>query len=43
MPDKAIDLLSEVVPYLEQKGKTIVEKKDIEELVQTKTGIPDVS
>ena len=40
MPDKAIDLLSEVVPYLEQKGKTIVEKKDIEELVQTKTGIP---
>lgn len=40
MPDKAIDLLSEIVPKLEQKGKTIVERTDVQQLVEEKTGIP---
>jgi ATP-dependent Clp protease ATP-binding subunit ClpC len=40
MPDKAIDLLEEVVPQLVSKGRHIVEKKDILELIQEKTGIP---
>ncbi|MFZ2621342.1 MAG: AAA family ATPase [Minisyncoccia bacterium] len=40
MPDKAIDLLSEIVPKLEAEGKTIVEKTDIQKLVEVKTGIP---
>lgn len=40
MPDKAIDLLSEIVPKLEAEGKTIVEKEDVQKLVETKTGIP---
>jgi ATP-dependent Clp protease ATP-binding subunit ClpC len=40
MPDKAIDLLSEIVPKLEQTGKTIVEKSDVQNLVEQKTGIP---
>lgn len=40
MPDKAIDILSEIVPKLEQVGKTIVEKSDIQKLVEEKTGIP---
>jgi ATP-dependent Clp protease ATP-binding subunit ClpC len=40
MPDKAIDLLSEIVPQLASKGKHIVEKTDIYELIQEKTGIP---
>lgn len=40
MPDKAIDLLSEIVPKLASQGKTIVEKEDVLRLVQEKTGIP---
>lgn len=40
MPDKAIDLLEEIVPELVSKGKRVVEKKDILALIQEKTGIP---
>ncbi len=40
MPDKAIDLLSEIVPQLISKRKHVVEKKDILDLIQEKTGIP---
>ncbi|MFZ2523177.1 MAG: AAA family ATPase [Minisyncoccia bacterium] len=40
MPDKAIDILTEIVPRLEQKGKTIVERSDVQDLVEEKTGIP---
>ncbi len=40
MPDKAIDILTEVVPRLERKGKTIVERVDVQELVSEKTGVP---
>ncbi len=40
MPDKAIDILSELIPKLEQEGKTIVEKVDVQKLVEEKTGIP---
>ncbi len=40
MPDKAIDLLSEIVPKLASKGKYIIESKDILELIEEKTGIP---
>lgn len=40
MPDKAIDLLSEIVPKLASKGKNIVEKEDVLDLVEEKTGIP---
>ncbi len=40
MPDKAIDLLSEIVPTLASKGKTIVEREDVLDMVEEKTGIP---
>lgn len=40
MPDKAIDLLEEIVPQLASKGRHIVERKDIFELIEEKTGIP---
>ncbi len=40
MPDKAIDLLEEVVPNILSKGKRTVEKKDVLDLIQQKTGIP---
>lgn len=40
MPDKAIDILTEIVPRLERKGKTIVERSDVQDLVSEKSGIP---
>ncbi len=40
MPDKAIDLLLEIVPKLKSLGKHLVEKEDILSLVKVKTGIP---
>lgn len=40
MPDKAVDLLLEITPKLLAQKKSIVEKKDILELVEIKTGIP---
>lgn len=40
MPDKAIDILTEIVPMLERKGKTIVERSDVQDLVSEKSGIP---
>ncbi len=39
MPDKAIDLLAEVVPKVIQAGRRMITKKDIFELLQAKTGI----
>ena len=38
--DKALDLLSEVVPAVLTKKKTIVEKADVLRLIESKTGIP---
>ncbi len=45
MPDKAIDLLSEVIPAVEEKKKDTVEKSDVLDLISGKTGVPlgDVS
>ncbi len=40
MPDKAIDILLEIVPKLQAKRKRIVEKSDVLELIEIKTGIP---
>ncbi len=40
MPDKAVDLLLEIVPEMEQKGITIIEKKHVLEVITVKTGIP---
>ena len=40
MPDKATDLLMEIAPYMRQKQKTLVEKKDVLEFVRIKTKIP---
>lgn len=40
MPDKAIDLISEIVPKVLASGKTIVDKEDVLKLVHDKTGIP---
>ncbi|MES2213595.1 MAG: ATP-dependent Clp protease ATP-binding subunit [Patescibacteria group bacterium] len=40
MPDKAIDLLLEIVPKLRAKGKRVVEKSDVLDLIEVKTGIP---
>jgi ATP-dependent Clp protease ATP-binding subunit ClpC len=40
MPDKAVSLLLEIVPKLQAKKKMVVEKADVMELIETKTGIP---
>lgn len=40
MPDKAVDLVSEIVPQAIEKGIVLVTKSDILGLIQTKTGIP---
>jgi len=40
MPDKAIDLLVEIVSRAAQKKKPLIERSDILELVSSKTGIP---
>lgn len=40
MPDKALDLLIEIVPVVAQKHKLFVTKDDVLELIQTKTNIP---
>lgn len=40
MPDKAIDLLSELTPKLLSKGKSLVERSDVLSLIEEKTGIP---
>lgn len=40
MPDKAIDILTEIVPTMERKGKSIVERSDVQDLVSQKSGIP---
>ncbi|MCK9351417.1 MAG: ATP-dependent Clp protease ATP-binding subunit [Candidatus Paceibacterota bacterium] len=40
MPNKATDLLMEVAPYMVQKQKALIEKKDVLEFVRIKTNIP---
>lgn len=40
MPGKAIDLLLEILPELEQKGISTIEKKHVLEIITLKTGIP---
>jgi len=39
MPDKAIDLLAEIVPKIVQSGRRTITKTDILELIKQKTGI----
>lgn len=39
MPDKAIDLLLELVPKVKAAGKRVIVKEDVLELVSAKTGI----
>lgn len=40
MPDKAIDLLVELMPHAEQSQDSIIDAKDVLVLVESKTGIP---
>ena len=40
MPDKAIDLLSEIAPAVKSTGGTIVTADDVLHMVESKTGIP---
>jgi ATP-dependent Clp protease ATP-binding subunit ClpC len=40
MPDSAVDLLDEIAPRITSEHKEIVTRKDILDLIQTKTGIP---
>jgi len=40
MPDKAIDLLDEIVPWTRQRGGTLVKKDDVLAFVHEKTDIP---
>ena len=40
MPDKAFDLLEELVPVAMTRGKEIVLERDVHELVTQKTGVP---
>ncbi|MDO8510328.1 MAG: ATP-dependent Clp protease ATP-binding subunit [bacterium] len=38
--DAARDLLYEIAPYMERQGKRVVERSDVLELVEAKTGVP---
>lgn len=40
MPDKAIDLLDEVVPAVVEQGKLVITQSEIMDLVESKTGVP---
>lgn len=40
MPDKALDLLIEMIPVMQAAGKHSVGKQDVLDLVEKKTGIP---
>jgi len=40
MPDKALDILFEIVPVIHKTGKVFVDKNDIVSLIENKTGIP---
>lgn len=40
MPDKAVDLLVEIVPIAEAKGVKIITKEVVESYIKEKTGIP---
>jgi ATP-dependent Clp protease ATP-binding subunit ClpA len=40
MPDKAVDLLLEIIPRLKAMNKEVVLKEDVLDLVKIKTGIP---
>jgi len=40
MPDKAVDLLNEIVPKARQAGQVIIDRSEVLALVEQKTGIP---
>lgn len=40
MPDKAIDLLTEIVPTVVTRKQVLIEKKDVQGFISNKTGIP---
>ncbi len=40
MPDKAVDLLLEIIPEMEQKGITVVGRNNVLDIITVKTGIP---
>ncbi len=40
MPDKALDLLSEIIPVAHKKNINYITKEDVVALIETKTGIP---
>ncbi len=40
MPDKALDLLEELVPVVQQQKRTLVTVEDVETHVSSKTGVP---
>ncbi len=38
--DKAVDLLTEIIPWARQKGYKVIGQDEVEELLQSKSGIP---
>lgn len=40
MPDKAVDLLLEIVPEMQQKGIVVIGKNHVLDIITVKTGIP---
>lgn len=38
--DKAVDLLTEIVPWAEQKGYHVITDNEVDELLKSKTGVP---
>jgi ATP-dependent Clp protease ATP-binding subunit ClpC len=38
--DKAVDLLTEIIPWAKQKGYKVIGEREVEELLQGKTGVP---
>ncbi|MGM0482724.1 MAG: AAA family ATPase [Patescibacteria group bacterium] len=40
MPDKAIDLLVEITPFVKSRNLDIITKKEVEDFIRKKTGIP---
>lgn len=38
--DKAVDLLTEIIPWSKQKGYKVIGENEVEELLQSKSGIP---
>jgi ATP-dependent Clp protease ATP-binding subunit ClpA len=40
MPDKAIDLLTELLPHVAQAGRDVLLRSDVDEIIEGKTGVP---